>query len=64
MWEEGFKSIILPTLSTMLVFVLVINFFRRITEETYIHIRDVTQEHNWKPIRKVTKVIRCNVCYV
>ncbi|XP_047347530.1 diacylglycerol kinase epsilon-like isoform X1 [Vespa velutina] len=62
MWEEGFKTIILPTLSTMLVFVLVINFFRRITEETYIHIRDVTQEHNWKPIRKVTKSYYCSIC--
>ncbi|KAF7405816.1 hypothetical protein HZH68_005185 [Vespula germanica] len=62
MWEEGFKTIILPTLSTMLVFVLVINFFRRITEETYIHIRDVTQEHNWKPIRKVTKAYYCSIC--
>ncbi|KAI4494193.1 hypothetical protein M0802_009062 [Mischocyttarus mexicanus] len=62
MWEEGFKTVILPTLSTMLVFVLVINFFRRITEETYIHIRDVTQEHNWKPIRKVTKAYYCSIC--
>ncbi|XP_029041823.1 diacylglycerol kinase epsilon isoform X1 [Osmia bicornis bicornis] len=63
MLEEGFTTIILHTLSTMLFFLFTINLFRYLIGEPPIHIRDVTKQHSWKSIgRGETKSYYCNIC--
>ncbi|CAK9832937.1 Diacylglycerol kinase epsilon [Anthophora retusa] len=62
MLEDGFTTIILRTLSTMTLFILILNFFRYLIGEPRIHIRDVTKEHNWKSIRRETKAYYCSIC--
>jgi len=57
MWDEDINAIILPTLSTVIFFVFTINFFRHLMRNPHIQIRDVTKEHNWKPITGLTKVL-------
>jgi len=56
MWDEDINTIILPTLSTVIFFVFTIKFFRHLMRNPHIQIRDVTKEHNWKPITRTTKV--------
>ncbi|XP_076390877.1 diacylglycerol kinase epsilon isoform X3 [Megachile rotundata] len=62
MLEEGFTTIVLHTLSTMIFFIFTINFFRYLIGEPRIHIRDVTKQHNWKSIRRETKAYYCSIC--
>jgi len=57
MWDEGLNAIVLPTLSTMILFVFTINFFRYIMGTSHLQIRDVTKEHNWKMITETSKVL-------
>ncbi|XP_053994936.1 diacylglycerol kinase epsilon [Hylaeus anthracinus] len=62
MLEDGLTTIVLPTLSTMIIFLFTLNFFRYLIGKPYIHIRDVTKEHNWKPITRAKKAYYCNIC--
>lgn len=62
MLEEGFTTIVLPTLSTMILFIITLNLFRYLVGKPCIHIRDVTKEHNWKSITRENKV--CIYVYV
>ncbi|XP_076247982.1 diacylglycerol kinase epsilon isoform X2 [Calliopsis andreniformis] len=62
MFGDGFTTIILPTLSTMIFFIFTLNFFRYLVGEPHIHIRDVTKKHNWKSIRQETKAYYCSIC--
>lgn len=62
MLEDGFTTVVLPTISTMIFFLFTLNFFRYLVGEPYIHIRDVTKQHSWKTIRQETKVHYCNIC--
>jgi len=57
MWDEGLNSVVLPTLSTMILFVFTINFFRYLMNTSHIQIRDATKEHNWKTITGTSKVL-------
>lgn len=64
MLEDGFVTIVLHTLSTTLFFILTLNLFRYLIGDSRIHIRDVTKEHNWKSIRRETKVYVLQYTYV
>lgn len=55
MLEDGITTTILCTFF-IIFFVLILNFFQYLARESYIHIRDVTKEHNWKSIKKENKV--------
>ncbi|KZC08572.1 PREDICTED: diacylglycerol kinase epsilon [Dufourea novaeangliae] len=62
MLEEGFTTIVLQTLSTMIFFVVTLNFFRYLIGEPHIHIRDVTKQHSWKSAKNETKTYHCSIC--
>ncbi|CAL7933848.1 unnamed protein product [Xylocopa violacea] len=62
MLEDGFTSIVLHTLSTMVFFVFILNFFQYLLGDPHIYIRNVTKKHNWKSVRKDTKAYYCSIC--
>ncbi|KAG6802050.1 diacylglycerol kinase epsilon isoform X1 [Apis mellifera caucasica] len=61
MLEDGVTTTILCTFF-IIFFVLILNFFQYLARESYIHIRDVTKEHNWKSIKKENKAYYCSIC--
>lgn len=55
MWDVDIGTIIVPTISTMLLFVFTIKFFKYFIGEQHIQIQD-SKHHNWKIIKKTSKV--------
>ncbi|KYM94857.1 PREDICTED: diacylglycerol kinase epsilon [Cyphomyrmex costatus] len=62
MWDEDLVTIALPTMSTIILFVVTVNFFKYLMNGPHIQIRDVTKEHNWKAIRETAKAYYCSIC--
>ncbi|XP_046428712.1 diacylglycerol kinase epsilon isoform X1 [Neodiprion fabricii] len=62
MWEGELSDVILPTVSTMIIFVMTINIVRYLMAEPHIHIRDATKSHSWKPIKRISRAHFCSIC--
>ncbi|XP_072744672.1 diacylglycerol kinase epsilon-like isoform X1 [Anoplolepis gracilipes] len=66
MWDEDLNVVVLPTLSILIFFVLTMYFFRYLINSyiqldlisSHIQIRDITKEHNWKPMSEITKAVK------
>lgn len=57
MWETGFGTVILPTVSTLVVFVITINLIKYFMGDSHLQLRDVSEEHNWTTIAGNNKVV-------
>ncbi|KAJ8681555.1 hypothetical protein QAD02_017347 [Eretmocerus hayati] len=61
MWTEGLYTCVLPTISTMIIFVVTINVVKFLIGEFNVHIRD-RKKHNWQVIRRTSRAYFCNIC--
>ena len=55
MWADGFYGCFLPTVSTMIIFVVTINVVRFLIGEFNVHVRD-SKKHNWQIIKRTSRV--------
>ncbi|XP_074098663.1 diacylglycerol kinase epsilon [Cotesia typhae] len=63
MWDSGFCNVIIPTVSTMIIYVLTVNLVRYLMRDNCLSIRDVSKNHNWTPIvSRSNKAYYCNIC--
>ncbi|XP_024940826.1 diacylglycerol kinase epsilon isoform X2 [Cephus cinctus] len=42
--------------------IIIKSFIRYLVGDPHIHIRDVTKEHNWKTIKRISKAYYCSIC--
>ncbi|XP_058800451.1 diacylglycerol kinase epsilon isoform X2 [Phymastichus coffea] len=61
MWTDGFYGCFLPTVSTMIIFVVTINVVKFLIGEFNVHVRD-NRRHNWQNIKRSSRAYFCNVC--
>ena len=63
-WDSGFAlTVVLPTISTIVLFVLSVNIVKYLMTDSHLHVRDVSKNHNWTIItgsNKVTVKIKHN----
>ena len=57
MWEIEIGTLIVPTVSTVILFIFTVNFFKYFMVEQHIQIQDMSKHHNWKVINKTSRVI-------
>ncbi|XP_043281428.1 diacylglycerol kinase epsilon [Venturia canescens] len=62
MWEAGFGTVILPTVSTLVVFVITVNLVKYLMCDSHLQLRDVSKEHNWTTIAGNNKAHYCSIC--
>ncbi|XP_011305118.1 diacylglycerol kinase epsilon isoform X1 [Fopius arisanus] len=63
MWENGLGTVLIPTVSTMIIYVITLNLVRYLMKDSHIPIRDVSKNHNWKNIdRGSNKAYYCSIC--
>ncbi|XP_012256504.2 diacylglycerol kinase epsilon [Athalia rosae] len=62
MWGGELTDVVLPTVSTMIIFVLTVNIVRYLMAEPHIQIRDATKEHSWKNIKTMSRAYFCSIC--
>lgn len=55
MWADGFYGCLLPTVSTVIVFVVTLNVVRFLIGEYNVHIR-YSKTHNWQNINRTSRV--------
>lgn len=56
MWDNGLCTIIIPTVSTVLLYVITMNVVKYFMKDSHIPIRDVSKQHNWTSIKGDSKV--------
>ncbi|XP_014213922.1 diacylglycerol kinase epsilon [Copidosoma floridanum] len=61
MWTESIYGCIVPTVSTMVIFVVTFNVVRFLIGEFKVHITD-SKKHNWQVIKTSSRAYFCNVC--
>ncbi|KAL7288695.1 hypothetical protein TKK_0017420 [Trichogramma kaykai] len=61
MWSEGIYGCLLPTVSTMIIFVVTVNVVKFLIGEYNVHIRD-RKKHNWQLIKRTSRAYFCSVC--
>ncbi|XP_014298896.1 diacylglycerol kinase epsilon isoform X2 [Microplitis demolitor] len=63
MWDSGLCNVIIPTVSTMIIYVLTVNLVRYLMRDNHLSIRDVSKKHNWTPIvSSSNKAYYCSIC--
>ncbi|CAD6241355.1 GSCOCG00002681001-RA-CDS [Cotesia congregata] len=63
MWDSGFCNVIIPTVSTMIIYVLTVNLVRYLMRDNCLSIRDVSKNHSWTPIiSSSNKAYYCSIC--
>ncbi|XP_034933931.1 diacylglycerol kinase epsilon [Chelonus insularis] len=62
MWEAGLCTVIIPTVSTMIIYMLTVNLMRYLMRDPHISIRDASKNHNWTTIIRHDKSYYCSIC--